>query len=67
MTIRGKAYIVGAYEHPLRKAPNHSAAQLHAEVAKGAIEDAGLTRDDIDGFFAQATRLVQTTSHSRTI
>ncbi|WP_429491935.1 thiolase domain-containing protein [Paraburkholderia sp. RAU6.4a] len=51
MTIRGKAYIVGAYEHPLRKAPNHSVAQLHAEVAKGAIEDAGLTRDDIDGFF----------------
>ena len=51
MSIKGKAYIVGAYEHPLRKAPNHSVAQLHAEVAKGAIEDAGLSRDDIDGFF----------------
>src|SRR5215216_3913912 len=51
MTIKGKAYIVGAYEHPLRKAPNHSVAQLHAEVAKGALEDAGLTKDDIDGFF----------------
>ncbi|SPB14818.1 thiolase [Caballeronia novacaledonica] len=51
MTVKGKAYIVGAYEHPLRKAPNHSVAQLHAEVAKGAIEDAGLTKDDIDGFF----------------
>ena len=51
MTIKGKAYIVGAYEHPLRKAPDHSVAQLHAEVAKGAIEDAGLSRDDIDGFF----------------
>ena len=36
MTIKGKAYIVGAYEHPLRKAPDHSVAQLHAEVAKGA-------------------------------
>jgi acetyl-CoA C-acetyltransferase len=51
MTIKGKAYLVGAYEHPLRKAPNHSVAQLHAEVAKGAIEDAGLTRNDIDGYF----------------
>src|SRR3954471_20473413 len=51
MSIKGKAYIVGAYEHPLRKAPNHSVAQLHAEVAKGAIEDAGLTKDDIDGYF----------------
>ncbi|MBH9664530.1 thiolase domain-containing protein [Burkholderia multivorans] len=54
MTIKGKAYIVGAYEHPLRKAPHHSVAQLHAEVAKGAIADAGLTRDDIDGFFCAA-------------
>ncbi len=51
MTIKGRAYIVGAYEHPLRKAPHHSVAQLHAEVAKGAIEDAGLSKDDIDGYF----------------
>ncbi|WP_066732939.1 thiolase domain-containing protein [Cupriavidus sp. D384] len=51
MSVRGKACIVGAYEHPLRKAPLHSVAQLHAEVAKGAIEDAGLTREDIDGYF----------------
>ena len=51
MTIKGKAYIVGAYEHPTRKAPDKSVAQLHAECAKGAIEDAGLT--DMD----EATRL----------
>jgi acetyl-CoA C-acetyltransferase len=51
MTINGKAYIVGAYEHPLRKAPNTSVSQLHAECAKGALEDAGLTKDDIDGYF----------------
>ncbi len=43
MTIRDKAYIVGAYEHPTRKAPDKSVAQLHAESAKGALEDAGLT------------------------
>lgn len=52
--MSAKAYIVGAYEHPLRKAPNHSVAQLHAEVAKGALEDAGLTKDDIDGYFCSS-------------
>ena len=50
MSIRGKAYIVGAYEHPARKAEDKSVAQLHAEVAKGALEDAGLTRNDVDGY-----------------
>jgi acetyl-CoA C-acetyltransferase len=54
MSMKGKAYIVGAYEHPTRKAPDTSLAQLHAEVAKGAIEDAGLTKDDIDGYFCAA-------------
>ncbi len=44
------AYIVGAYEHPTRKAPDKSVAQLHAEVAKGALEDAGLAKQDVDGY-----------------
>ncbi|AJG22923.1 thiolase domain-containing protein [Cupriavidus basilensis] len=51
MSINGKAYIVGAYEHPTRKAPDKSIAQLHAESAKGALEDAGLTLQDVDGYF----------------
>ena len=46
-----KSFIVGAYEHPTRLATDKSVAQLHAEVAIGALDDAGLTRDDIDGFF----------------
>ena len=50
MSIKGQAYIVGAYEHPTRKAPDKSIAQLHAECAFGALEDAGLTKDDIDGY-----------------
>ena len=32
MTIHGKAYIAGAYEHPTRKALDKSLAQLHADV-----------------------------------
>ncbi|CAG2151899.1 thiolase domain-containing protein [Cupriavidus numazuensis] len=51
MTIKGKAYIVGAYEHPTRKAPDKSVAQLHAESARGALEDAGLSLSDVDGYF----------------
>src|SRR5437899_9794089 len=51
LTIKGKAYIAGIYEHQTRHAPDKSTAQLHAEVAKGAIEDAGLTKNDIDGYF----------------
>lgn len=51
MSINGQAYIVGAYEHPLRKAPDKSLAQLHAEVALGALADAGLSKDDVDGYF----------------
>lgn len=42
---------MGAYEHPTRKAENKSVAQLHAEVALGALRDAGLTRGDVDGYF----------------
>ncbi len=51
MSIKNKAYIVGAYEHPTRKAPDKSTAQLHAECARGALADAGLTKDDVDGYF----------------
>jgi acetyl-CoA C-acetyltransferase len=51
MTIKGKAYIAGAFEHPTRHAPDKTVAQLHAEVALGALKDAGLSRDDVDGYF----------------
>jgi acetyl-CoA C-acetyltransferase len=51
MTIKGRAYIAGAYEHPTRKAPDSSVAQLHGEVALGALADAGLTIRDVDGYF----------------
>jgi acetyl-CoA C-acetyltransferase len=49
--VTGKAYIVGAFEHPTRKADDKSLAQLHAEVAKGALEDAGLGKNDVDAYF----------------
>src|SRR5208282_1392547 len=51
MSLKGAAYIVGAFEHPTRKASDKSVALLHAECAKGALEDAGLSKDDVDGYF----------------
>ncbi len=51
MSINGKAYIAGIFEHPTRKADDKSLAQLHAEVAKSALEDAGLAKQDVDGYF----------------
>ena len=51
MSIRGKAFIAGAFEHPTRHAPDKSVAQLHMECALGAVADAGLTLRDVDGYF----------------
>ncbi len=51
MSIQRKACIAGAFEHPTRKAPDKTTAQLHAEVARGALADAGLTLADVDGYF----------------
>ena len=50
MSITGKAYIMGAFEHPARLAKDKSVAQLHAESALGALRDAGLSRHDVDGY-----------------
>ncbi len=51
MSFSNNACIAGIYEHPLRIAPNHTVAQLHAEVAYGALQDTGLTLNDVDGYF----------------
>lgn len=51
MVANERCYIVGAYEHPTRKAPDKSVVQLHAECAAGALADAGLTKSDVDGYF----------------
>jgi acetyl-CoA C-acetyltransferase len=51
MSLKGKACIVGAFEHPTRRADHKSVMQLHAEVARGALADAGLSLYDVDGYF----------------
>jgi hypothetical protein len=56
MSIKGKAYIAGIYEHPTRLAKDISLAQIHAQVAKGALEDAGSPRTTSTATSAPATR-----------
>ena len=51
MSIKGKAFIAGAFEHPTRNAVDKTLPQLHAEVARGALQDAGLSFSDVDGYF----------------
>ncbi|HYG43098.1 MAG TPA: thiolase domain-containing protein [Bordetella sp.] len=51
MAFHHRAFVAGAYEHPTRHAPDKSTAQLHAECARGALSDAGLSLDDVDGYF----------------
>lgn len=49
--MQAKAFIAGAYEHPTRLATDKSVPQLHAESARGALLDAGLSIRDVDGYF----------------
>ena len=49
--VWGKVAVAGVYEHPTRFAPDKTAYQIHAESARGALEDAGLRIDDVDGLF----------------
>ncbi len=51
MSIKRQACIAGAFEHPMRKAPDKTVPQLHAECARGALADAGLSLQDVDGYF----------------
>jgi len=51
VSVRGKVAVVGAWEHPTRYAPHMTPFQIHAESARAALADAGLSIRDVDGFF----------------
>ena len=52
MSISGQIAIAGVYEHPTRWAPNKTESQIMAECARGALDDCGLSLQDVDGLFA---------------
>ncbi len=52
MSVKNKALIAGAFEHPGRELPDLTLPQIHAQVAAGALADAGLSFSDVDGYFS---------------
>ena len=52
MSVRGVAHIAGAYEHPGRELPDKTVPMIHAEVAIGALADAGLSMSDVDAYYS---------------
>ncbi len=55
MSIRGKAFIAGVYEHPRREIPDRTLTEIQADVALGALADAGLSIGDVDGYFCDSS------------
>ena len=52
MSISGKTAIVGVAESDqIGRVPDKPALMLHAEAARSALAEAGLTKDDVDGLF----------------
>jgi acetyl-CoA C-acetyltransferase len=51
VSLSGEIAIAGVYEHPTRWAPDKTEAQIIAESARGALDEAGLTLDDVDALF----------------
>jgi acetyl-CoA acetyltransferase len=52
MSVSGKTAIVGVAESDqIGKVPDKPAIMLHAEAARSALAEAGLTKDDVDGLF----------------
>ncbi len=48
-SLRGKVAIVGAADTEVGIVPHLSATQLYVKGAKLALEDAGITNEDVDG------------------
>ncbi len=53
--LRHSAAIVGIHEHTTRYAPDKSETQIQGESAIKALEDAGLSKKDVDGLFTSSS------------
>jgi acetyl-CoA C-acetyltransferase len=50
-SLAKKAAIVGAHEFPSRVIPGYTEPRLESECARAALDDAGLTLADVDGYY----------------
>jgi acetyl-CoA C-acetyltransferase len=55
VSLKGRAHVAGVFEHPRRRIPDRTVAQLHAEAALGALADAGLSLSDVDAYFCDSS------------
>ncbi len=57
VSLRHGAAIVGIHEHVTRYAPDLSELQIQGESVIKALEDAGLTKDDVEGLFTASSSI----------
>jgi acetyl-CoA C-acetyltransferase len=55
--LRRAAAIVGIHEHTTRYAPDKSELQIQGESVIKALEDAGLTKNDVEGLFTASSSI----------
>jgi acetyl-CoA C-acetyltransferase len=55
--LRRAAAIVGIHEHVTRYAPDKSELQIQGESVIKALEDAGLTKNDVEGLFTASSSI----------
>ena len=53
--LKHGAAIVGIHEHPTRYAPDKSELQIQGESVIKALDDAGLSKGDVDGLFTASS------------
>src|SRR5579875_2877608 len=59
-SISGKTAIVGVAESDeIGKVPDKPVMMLHAEAARNALDEAGLTRNDVDGLLTAGTSVLE--------
>ncbi|MBM3942325.1 MAG: hypothetical protein FJ316_05280 [SAR202 cluster bacterium] len=57
MDLKHGAAIVGIHEHVTRYAPDKSELQIQGESVVKALEDAGLSKKDVDGLFTASSSI----------
>src|ERR1700736_2629471 len=55
--LRARAAIVGIGETPLGRVPTFSVVEMYIQAMRAALDDAGMTWDDVDGLYPAQSRI----------